>query len=70
VGVNLVRSGVMTANELRQELGYDRHPDGDRLIAQATGGRPPGTGDGEGEGLPAPGAPTNGSGRTNGAATA
>jgi HK97 family phage portal protein len=65
VGVNLVRSGVMTANELRQELGYDTHPDGDRLVAQATGGRPPGTGDGEGDALPAAGS-TNGSGRPNG----
>ena len=68
VGVNLVRSGITTPNELRQELGYDRHPDGDVLQPQAVGGRPGGTGDGEGEGLPAPGAPTNGSGRVNGAA--
>ena len=49
VGVNLVRAGVMTANELREELGWDPHPDGDKLVAQATGGRPAGTGDGEGD---------------------
>jgi HK97 family phage portal protein len=67
VGVNLVRSGILTANEVRQELGWDRHPDGDKLVAQATGGRPPGTGDGEGEDLPEPGAPTNGTGKANGA---
>jgi HK97 family phage portal protein len=70
VGVNLVRSGILTANELRQELGYDTHPDGDKLVMQATGGRPEGTGDGEGASLPAPGArPTNGTGKGNGAAT-
>ncbi len=67
VGVNLVRSGILTANELRQELGWDRHPDGDKLVAQATGGRPPGTGDGEGDALPEPGAKPNGSGKANGA---
>jgi HK97 family phage portal protein len=70
VGVNLVRAGITTPNELRQELGYDRHPDGDTLQAQAIGGRPEGTGDGEGDALPAPGAPTNGTGKANGAATA
>jgi HK97 family phage portal protein len=68
VGVNLVRSGVLTPNELRQELGWDRHPDGDRLVAQATGGRPLLTGDGEGEDLPEPGARPNGSGKASGAA--
>jgi HK97 family phage portal protein len=65
VGTNLVRAGVMTANELRQELGFDTHPDGDKLVAQATGGRPPGTG--EGDALPEPGAKPNGSGKANGA---
>jgi HK97 family phage portal protein len=67
VGINAVRAGVLTPNELRQELGYDTHPDGDRLQPQAVGGRPEGTGDGEGDALPAPGAPTNGSGKANGA---
>jgi HK97 family phage portal protein len=70
VGVNLVRAGVMTANELRQELGYDTHPDGDRLQAQAIGGRPEGVGDGEGDALPEPGARPNGSGKANGAGAA
>jgi HK97 family phage portal protein len=68
VGVNLVRSGVLTANELRQELGFDPHADGDKLVMQASGGRPPGTGDGQGDDLPQPGAPTNGSGKGNGTA--
>ena len=68
VGINAVRAGVLTANELRQEMGYDTHPDGDRLAPQAVGGRPEGTGDGQGDTLPAPGAPTNGSGKANGAA--
>ena len=62
VGNDLVRSGILTANELRQELGWDCHPEGDKLVAQATGGRPPGTGDGEGDTLPQPGARPNGSG--------
>jgi HK97 family phage portal protein len=67
VGVNLVRAGVLTANELRQELGYGTHPDGDALVAQATGGLPPGTGDGEGDALAEPGFRPNGSGKANGA---
>ena len=67
VGINLTRAGVITANELRHDLGLNPRPDGDKLVAQATGGRPGGTGDGEGDTLPAPGAPTNGSGRPNGA---
>jgi len=68
VGVNLVRSGILTANELRQELGYDTHPDGDKLVMQASGGRPPGTDDGQGDDAPDPGVPgrTNGAGRDNG----
>lgn len=66
--VNLHRAGLITANEARRELGYDPMAEGDRLMPQAVGGRPPGTADGEGERLPAPGAPTNGSGRGNGAA--
>ena len=65
-GINAVRAGVLTANELRQEMGYDRRPDGDKLVMQSAGGRPPGTGDGEGDVLPEPGAPTNGSGKLNG----
>ena len=68
VGINLVRAGVATPNELREQLGMNPRPEGDRLMPQAVGGRPVGTGDGEGDGLPAPGAPTNGSGKANGAA--
>jgi HK97 family phage portal protein len=68
VGINLVRSGVITPNELRGELGWDRHPDGDKLLAQSVGGRPEGTADGAGDALPAPGAPMNGSGKGNGVA--
>jgi hypothetical protein len=44
---------VLTPNELRQQMGFDTHPDGDRLAPQAVGGRPEGTGDGEGDALPA-----------------
>ena len=70
VGVNLVRAGILTPNELREQLSLNPHPDGDKLQPQAVGGRPPGTGDGEGDQLPAPGAPTNGSGKANGHAAA
>jgi HK97 family phage portal protein len=70
VGINAVRAGVLTPNELRQEMGYDTHPDGDRLAPQAVGGRPEGTGDGEGDALPPPGGAVNGGGKANGAAAA
>jgi hypothetical protein len=66
VGLNAVRAGVLTPNELRQEMGFDTHPDGDKLQPQAVGGRPDGTGDGEGDQLPEPGARPNGSGKVNG----
>jgi HK97 family phage portal protein len=62
VGVNLVRSGILTSNELRQELGYDAREDGDKLVMQASGGRPPGTEDGTGDSPPEPLAKPNGSG--------
>jgi hypothetical protein len=69
VGINAVRAGVLTPNELRQQMGFDRRPDGDKLVMQASGGRPPGTDDGEGATPPDPGAPgrANGTGRVNGA---
>ena len=68
-GVNLVRSGILSQDELREELGYNRRGgEADQLRPQAIGGRPDGVADGQGEQLPQPGAPTNGSGR-NGAAT-
>jgi hypothetical protein len=71
-GINAVRAGILTPNELRQEMGYDRRPDGDKLVMQSAGGRPPGTDDGEGATPPDLGAPgrTNGTGRPNGAAAA
>jgi HK97 family phage portal protein len=55
VGINLVRAGVCTPNELREQLGLNPMPEGNKLQAQAVGGRPGGTGDGEGGDLPAPG---------------
>jgi hypothetical protein len=63
-----VRAGVATPNELREQLGMNPRPEGDKLMPQAVGGRPGGTGDGEGDDQRQPGAPTNGTGRTNGAA--
>ncbi len=66
-GINAVRAGVITANELRQEMGYDTRPGDDELQPQVVGGRPGGTADGEDDARLAPGAPTNGSGRGNGA---
>ena len=63
VGINLVRAGVATPNELREQLGMNPRPEGDVLQPQAVGGRPGGTGDGEGDALPEPGVPSDGSGR-------
>jgi HK97 family phage portal protein len=65
--VNLVRSGIASADEARLAIGLDpRGGDADRLQAQAIGGRPEGTGDGEGD-RPAP---LNGGPRLNGSASA
>jgi HK97 family phage portal protein len=65
--INAVRSGIMSADEARHEIGLDpRGGDADKLMAQSVGGRPGGTEDGQGDSLPSPGAPLNGSGR-NGA---
>jgi HK97 family phage portal protein len=70
VGINLVRAGILSADEIREELGFNRRGGAaDQLLPMSVGGRPPGTGDGEGDALPAPGAPSNGSGRANGAGT-
>ena len=67
-GVNLVRSGILSQDELREELGYNRRGgEADQLRPQAIGGRPDGVADGEGQQLPTSGAPPNGAGR-NGAA--
>ena len=65
--VNLVRTGIASADEARQAVELDpRGGDADKLIATATGGRPVGTADGAGDALP----PLNGGGLTNGSATA
>lgn len=65
--VNLVRTGIASADEARDAVGLDpRGGDADRLVATATGGRPLGAADGAGDALP----PVNGPGLTNGSATA
>jgi HK97 family phage portal protein len=65
VGINLVRAGILSADEIREELGFNRRGGAaDQLLPMSVGGRPPGQDDT----LPQPGAPANGSGRTNGAA--
>jgi HK97 family phage portal protein len=47
--INAVRAGIMSADEARAEIGLDpRGGDADKLQPQAVGGRPVGTGDGEG----------------------
>ena len=67
-GVNLVRAGILSQDELREELGYNRRGgEADQLRPQAIGGRPDGVADGEGSTLPALGAPPNGAGRNGGA---
>jgi HK97 family phage portal protein len=60
--IALTRGGLLTQNEGRAELGYDPLPGGDQLIMAAVGGRPAGTGDGQGDSVPAPGGSLNGSG--------
>lgn len=60
--INMVRAGVLTPNEMRLAEGWPAMEGGDKLQPQAVGGRPPGTGDGEGDAMP----PANG-GRPNGA---
>ncbi len=67
VGINLVRAGVITPNELREQQGLNPRPEGDRLQPQAVGGRPGGTGDGDGDAAPPGGpGPGIGPGRPNG----
>jgi HK97 family phage portal protein len=67
--IAMVRAGVISADEMRLAEGWPaRGGDADKLVAQATGGRPQGTGDGEGDAIPQPGALPNGSGKANGAA--
>lgn len=62
--IAMVRAGVLSADEMREQEGWARRGgDADRLQPQAVGGRPDGVADGQGDQLPAPGAPLNGSGR-------
>jgi hypothetical protein len=65
VGISSVRASVITPNELRQEMGYDTHPNGNKLMLQAIGGRPEAAGDGEGDTFPSQGPKLNGSGKPN-----
>jgi HK97 family phage portal protein len=66
--VQLVRSGIASADEARLAVGLDpRGGDADSLMPQAIGGRPGQTPDGAGDQLPQPGNNLNGSGRPNGA---
>jgi HK97 family phage portal protein len=46
--INLVRAGILTANEVRLAEGWPAMEGGDKLMAQSVGGRPPGTADGRG----------------------
>jgi HK97 family phage portal protein len=57
--IAMVRSGVLTANEMRIAEGWPALPGGDTLVMQATGGRPPNVEDGAGDSPPS----LNGSGR-------
>lgn len=51
--VNLVRTGIASADEAQDAVGLDRQGGAaDQLVATATGGRPLGTGDGAGGALP------------------
>jgi HK97 family phage portal protein len=65
--IALVRSGILTANEVRQAEGWVSLPGGDKLVATASGGRPQGVEDNTGD-SPPPGGTLNGSGKPNGAA--
>ena len=63
--LSMVRGGVISADEMRVAEGWPaRGGDADKLVAQATGGRPLA---GDTDSLPDPGARPNGSGRANGA---
>lgn len=44
--IALVRAGILSADEIREQEGYSRRGgDADKLVRQATGGRPPGAAD-------------------------
>lgn len=69
--ISMVRAGILSPDEVRLAEGYPaRGGAAGELQPQAVGGRPQDVGTGEGDSLPAPGAPMNGSGKANGAATA
>jgi phage portal protein BeeE len=42
VGINLLRAGALTANELRAEIGYNPLPGGDKLMPQLSAAGPAG----------------------------
>jgi HK97 family phage portal protein len=55
--IALVRAGILSADEIREQEGYSRRGgDADKLMAQSIGGRPTGTADGTGDDMPTPGA--------------
>jgi HK97 family phage portal protein len=64
--VALVRSGILSANEAREIEGFGPIEGADKLVMQATGGKPPGTADGMGDEMPALSASLNGSGKKPG----
>lgn len=52
--IALVRAGILSADEIREQEGYSRRGgDADKLVMQATGGRPPGAPDDPGA-MPTP----------------
>jgi HK97 family phage portal protein len=66
--IAMVRAGIVSPDEVRLAEGYPaRGGEADKLQPQAVGGRPQDVGTGEGDQLPPPGAPVNGSGKPNGA---
>jgi HK97 family phage portal protein len=67
--VQLVRSGILTANEAREIEGFAPMAGADTLVMQATGGKPAGTGDGTGDTAPdvSPGIRPNGNANGAGA---
>jgi phage portal protein BeeE len=68
--INLTRTGIISADEARHELGWNpRGGDADKLQPQAVGGRPSDTPDGGGDTIPPPGGNRPPGIRPNGSAT-
>ena len=62
--INLVRAGILSADEVRTTEGWPaRGGKADELVMASTGGKPPGTEDGTGDEFPALGSAPNGSGK-------